>query len=88
MAGNLLTCDMDNVVISALYPRDEGYVLRLWESAGRATTAAIALPVAMKHAEVQDFIGNPWVGDVKVDGCSLAVELKPWEIVTLYLEQA
>ena len=85
-AGPLLRCDKGNIALSALHAQNGGYILRVWESAGRKTDAAINLPAPVKTAQKQDFIGNAAAGEVSVGGGAVCISLGPWEIATLYIE--
>lgn len=83
----LIRCDRDNLAISALHAQNGGYVLRVWEGAGIGTQAVIGLPVPVKNAQAQDFIGNALAkAPVFVSGGNLELSLKPWEIATIFIE--
>jgi len=86
MTRSLLGCDAPNAAISAFYPRGDGYILRLWESAGIKTVANLTFPAEITGAEAQDFIGNPaGPDDPAFDVNKLTVGLDPWEIATIFI---
>lgn len=86
-----------SVRLSAFYEVDGGYVLRVYESAGRETDATIELPVAFDHAELTDFNLQPITqGSSKASDVppsihpqekTIRLRLRPWQIATIFLSQ-
>jgi len=63
--AGMISCDRDNIALSALYAQGNGYILRVWESAGCKTDVVIRLPMPVKTAQIQNFIGNAASGEVR-----------------------
>lgn len=77
----------ENVMLSGFF-RDAGdALLRLYENEGRRTAARVELPFAPSAAETTDLLGRAIAGarPIQRSGRTLAVELAPWEILTLRL---
>ncbi len=85
--GDRLTVMPTSVRISAFYRAPQGYVLRLYESAGEETRAAVQLPAAFAEAVRVDFNLAPVEASVELDDDSLTLPLKPWEIATVLLRR-
>ena len=58
-------------------------VLRLYETDGKASEAAVVLPACARSAVSTDFIGNPDGREVTVDGKEVKFAIGAFEIVTL-----
>ena len=72
--------------LSAFYHEPEqGYVLRVYESAGETSTAAVTLPRAFTQATKTDFNLQPLGGEMQLTGRTLHLPLRPWEIATVLL---
>jgi alpha-mannosidase len=76
-----------NVRLSAFYEDAGGYVLRLYESSGLATTAGVVLPCPFASATRTDFNLEPIDAPAILAGDKLTVPLRPWEIATVLLGQ-
>lgn len=75
-----------SVRLSAFYRAAEGYVLRVYESAGEATEAVIHLPAAFSDATCTDFNLDPTEGQATITGSRLTLALRPWQIATVLLK--
>jgi hypothetical protein len=85
-AGAQLILAPETVRLSAFYAAGEGYVLRLYESAGQATEAVVELPCAAQSAVKTDFNLQPLETEpATVAGRTLRVPLRAWEIATVLL---
>ena len=82
-----LAISPSSVRLSAFHEASDGYVLRLYESAGAATEARVALPARFLQAIRTDFNLEALDAPVKLDGETLTVPLRPWEIATVLLER-
>ena len=74
-----------SVRLSAFYEDAGGYVLRLYESSGTATTAEVVLPCPLASATRTDFNLEPIDAEVGIQAQRLSVPLRPWEIATVVL---
>jgi alpha-mannosidase len=82
-AASFLTVDHDNIVLSALYAERDTVFVRLFEMAGVATRATVAMP----------WIGAAECSKVRLDGedprpqefanGAMVLDFNPWEIVTI-----
>ncbi len=77
-----------SVRLSAFYQAGEGYVLRLYESAGEATEARVHLPFAVEEALRVDFNLQPLLGTTGVSLVETAIQvpLNAWEIATVLVK--
>ena len=77
--------DGPGVVIETVKPAEsgDGLVVRLYESLGRATTAAVRVGIPHGRATLTDLLERE-LGPADLD----RVELGPFEIVTIHLERA
>jgi len=75
-----------SVRLSAFREETQGYVLRVYESAGESTTASIALPRGFADARRTDFNLEPLEATCSLEGDRLSLPLRPWEIATVLLE--
>jgi alpha-mannosidase len=75
-----------SVRLSAFYEADEGYVLRVYESAGEATEAQIEVPAEFSDAVRTDFnLEGRRAGMPDLRGRRLSLALRAWEIATVVL---
>jgi Glycosyl hydrolases family 38 N-terminal domain/Glycosyl hydrolases family 38 C-terminal beta sandwich domain len=74
------------VRLSALCEAEEGYVLRVYESAGEATTTTVELPCAFAGVVKTDFNLEPIEGEVRLNARRLEVPLRAWEVATVVLK--
>lgn len=81
----LLAIQPANVRLSAFHECDEGYVLRVYESAGVDTEAAIRLPAEFQQASCVDLNLAPMDGRADLEGDRLVMQLAPWQIATVLL---
>ncbi len=81
-----VTLAPSSVRLSAFYRPAEGYVLRVYESAGEATEAVVELPRAFSRAARTDFNLEPAEGGAALSGARLTLALRPWQIATVLLE--
>ena len=74
-----------NVRLSAFYTAGEGYVVRVYESAGEETEAEVRLPFAVGEARKVDFNLEALPGTTGVSSVAggVKVKLRPWEIATV-----
>ncbi len=72
-----------NVVLSALHRDGDAHVLRLYETHGRETEAAITLPFEPLSVTETDLNGRPRERELMVEGTTVRTTVQPWEIVTL-----
>jgi alpha-mannosidase len=82
----LLEVSSPHVVVSALKPaRDGDAVLRLYEAAGRpASGVKITVHAKVELARTANLLEDP-EGELKVEGDSVTVDLRPFEIKTIRL---
>jgi alpha-mannosidase len=76
-----------NVVISSLKPsRDRGIALRVYEASGRPTQGVtIKLNAKVGAAREANLLEDPGAA-LKVDAGSLHIDLKPFEIKTIWID--
>jgi len=73
----------ENVLLSALKPTEQGWVVRVYEAAGgRRTSAAVAFPRPLTRAEPLDLRERREKGRVFVEGNELRFHLKPFQVRT------
>jgi alpha-mannosidase len=74
----------ENVVLTAMKKAedDNSVILRFYEWAGRDTDVKIQLPMAAGSAQDADLMERP-IGDLAVQGGSVTVHTKPFEIKTV-----
>ncbi len=79
----------DNVTLSAFLDDDGATILRIYENAGHATPASIALPFAIASADICDLRNEPLADDrtIELTPHGLSVDVGPWEILTLTLRR-
>lgn len=82
-AGLALT--PETVRLSAFHEAEQGWVLRVYESAGEATEARVTLPAQFTRALRTDFNLAPLEAPVVLDGATVTVPLRAWEIATVLL---
>jgi len=81
--ASFFDCDKTNIALSALEVRGETLTVRLYETNGKETDAAINLPF-MGAAECKKVkLNNDEIERLKFQGGKVSVKFKPWEIVTL-----
>jgi alpha-mannosidase len=84
--GPLLSVEPAGVNMTACYRDADEMVVRVHETTGAETEAAVGLPVAPRSARLTDFLGSTTPGDRPViEGRSVRVRLSPWRIATLRL---
>ena len=95
--NSLLGIKPDSIVMTGFYKYGDSVVLRVYESHGKSNKAKITLPFAVEKASETDFYGDPLNGDsasgkpsksgqkITVNERMLTFEMKPWEIVTLFI---
>jgi alpha-mannosidase len=79
--------DGENLVLDTIKLAEDGdaLVLRLYEAHGARGRASIRLGLPFKRARLANLLED--VGaDVPVDGDTVAVDYRPYEIVTLLVE--
>ena len=83
--GSAVAVDDPGVVIETVKPAEsgDGLVMRLYESLGRATIAAVRVGIPHGRATLTDLLERE-VGPADLD----AVAFGPFEIVTIHLERA
>lgn len=87
ISGPQLSLAPGTVRLSAFHLATQGYVLRVFESAGAATEAVIELPFEPATASKTDFHLQPLEGvPPTVEGNRLRVPLRAWEIATILLQ--
>ena len=74
-----------SVRLSALYQVPEGYVLRIYESAGEPAEVTVSLPAGFSQATRADLNLEPLDATVALDTNKLTLPLRPWEIATVLL---
>ena len=85
----LVALDNDNVVIEAVKLADDrsgDIVVRLYESSGGRSRATLRTGVPVTAAEEVDLLERP-LAQRHVDGGAIALELRPFEILTLRLRR-
>jgi hypothetical protein len=86
-AGDQVLVTPSNVRLSAFYQAGEGYVVRVYESAGKETEAEVRLPFAVAEARKVDFNLEPLGGTTGVSPAEggVRIPLRRWEIATILL---
>ncbi|MBM3889332.1 MAG: hypothetical protein FJ388_09425, partial [Verrucomicrobia bacterium] len=86
--ASFLSVSQPNIALSALYPKGRRLIARFHEAAGRQTVARLASPLFKGRSCVRVELDGRPLGPVTLEGESARVEFKPWQIVTLRLEDA
>jgi alpha-mannosidase len=73
------------VRLSAFHVTQEGCALRLYESAGTPVEACVQLPTEFAEAVRTDFNGEPIAAVAELQGRTLRIPLRAWEIATVKL---
>ncbi len=74
----------DNVLLSAFRKRsDDGYELRILETAGKETTAKVDLGIPASRAVETDLLGR--TTGKPMEGREIALPMKPWQFRTLQI---
>jgi hypothetical protein len=87
--NGMISANPDNVVVSGFKRSEDGkgYVARLRETSGRATSASLKIP-ALKNSK-KAYLANG-VEDIEKElplrNQAVTVDLKPWDVVTLKFE--
>lgn len=83
----LLRLDGTGVTLEALKraEKDEGLILRLWETHGRATQAVLRVPAGFASAEVVNLLERDGRPVEIVDG-AIGLDFAPFQIVTIKLK--
>lgn len=87
--GSSLGVDAPNVCIEVVKRADDGsgaLIVRLYEAWGARGPVGLALGRAVRRAVRTDLLERE-LGDVGVDGSRIRLELRPFEIVTLRIEE-
>ncbi|MFI1393664.1 alpha-mannosidase [Streptomyces sp. NPDC020681] len=88
----LVTSDDPAVTVEAVKLADDrsgDVVVRLYESHGGQARATLRTGFALAGAEITDLLERPLAGEpVAVDGDSIALTLRPFQILTLRLKRA
>lgn len=86
MTRSFLVTNAEHVIVSAFYKEEDHYIVRLYETEGKAAALEVALPVWLRDAEMIDFLGNT-VGEVRLSadgaGSVIHADVQPWQIVTI-----
>jgi len=87
---DLLRVDPENVVLTAaLMDETDGALLRMYEVAGRHTTAVIRLPVPVRGAYAVDFLGRKTTEPgCAVENDRVTVDLRPYQIAAIRVQIA
>ncbi len=88
--GSLLSVDAANVVIEVVKRPDDGpdaLVVRLYEAWGRRGPVTVRAPWELGRATLTDLLERE-LDELPVDGAEVALDISPFEIVTLLLEPA
>lgn len=82
-----ITLAPGNLVLSALKKAedDDSVVMRFYETTGRACRARIGVPVATVSARPLNLLEEPAGEEVEIDDGQIALDVGPFEIVTLKL---
>ena len=84
---SLMDVSPPNVSLSACYLENGKAMIRVFENAGTAVTATIALPVKPSSTRVVDLLGEPVRGPkIRCTGSTLSLDLEPWQIATLAVD--
>ena len=85
----MVTAAPDGVLVSAFKRSEDGrgYVVRLRETSGQATTATLRVPALheIRGAWLTDGVEDV-LAELPVAGGAIPVALDPWEVVTVKLE--
>ncbi len=85
-AGSFLDVRGEGVALSAFRRKPAGgYELRLVETEGRASRAAVDIRLPARRAALTDLLGNK-IAEAVLRSGRLDVEAAPWKILTFYLE--
>ena len=82
---SFVTVDAPNVVLTAVKKAEDsdGLVLRMYEWAGKAATVAVHVPAGATGATVTNMMEKPEGAPLTVEGDTVKVGIKPYEILTL-----
>ena len=81
---SFLVVNPETVAISSWFWKDDGYYLRVYESAGRGGDVEVQLPFEPKACEAVDFIGRQSESpQITLERDQARFSVRPWEIVTL-----
>ena len=83
--GDQLAVEPASVRLSAFHETQEGCALRLYESAGTPVEACVQLPTEFAEAVRTDFNGEPIAAVAELQGRTLRIPLRAWEIATVKL---
>lgn len=73
-------------VLSAFYRDGKRFLLRLYEPAGVQASVSVLLPFVPANVREVDLIGGDRARKIGLSGSTLALDLRPWEIVTLAIQ--
>jgi alpha-mannosidase len=84
LATSIVTADTANVVIDTIKPAEDGdgWVLRLYESHGAATTARLGFEVPVSAVCLSNTLEDR-LQPLALDGAAVVIPLRPFQIVTL-----
>jgi alpha-mannosidase len=82
---SFVSTDSDNIVITAMKKAEDrnALVLRLFEWAGKSGEVKLRLPEGARYAVLSDLMENPQTAHLEMEGESVLVPVKAFEIVTV-----
>jgi hypothetical protein len=88
--ARLVELEDPDVQVTAIEPREDGSLrLRLLNAVPRARTVRLRLPAGLACAGLVDLADRPDAATpLRREGTALALELRPWQLVTLRLHAA
>ena len=88
LARPLVSCDSANVVLDTIKPAEDGngFVLRLYESAGSATKARLSFGMAVKSVHLSNTLEDLLAPLAVERDTSCSIDLRPFQIMTLRIQ--
>jgi alpha-mannosidase len=89
-AMSFISVAPNNLVLTAVKKTEDGagLLLRFYEWAGKAGTAALTVPAGFTSATLTNLMETPEAGSLTTSGKTISVPFTPYSIVTLRVEYA
>ena len=87
----VVSVDGDGITVEAVKLADDesgDVVVRLYESNGGRAEGVLRTGFPLAGARITDLLERPLADEVSADGDSVAVSLRPFQILTIRLERA
>ncbi len=82
---SLVTADGDGITVSAVIPDDSGFLIRFYETEGKASDILLTVSADIKNAYLCDLFGNR-TGDVQISQNTISTKAKPYGIGAVKIE--